>query len=134
MPSILCPTCHHRHEVAEEYLFDWAAGSVSTKQGEARLRPIQADILFALIEKTPRTMTYEALYDRVYSFRSAPAPKTLQAHMHYLRQRITPLGLHIATVHGFGYRFEGYKDPDPIEVPRFIPPQRHKPTPLREAS
>ena len=120
MTAILCPTCRRRHEVPGDFLFDWAARVVSTKQGEARLTPTEADILHIVITKAPAVVTRREIERDLDGAGDGPeTPDCLRVHISHLRSKIAPIGLHIETVWGRGYRFAGYSPAPPFEAPRF---------------
>lgn len=68
------------------------------------------ELLRILMENKGQTLTKEYLFDRIWGSDSESEPQTLTVHIKWLRQKIerdpkTPL--HILTVWGKGYRYEG---------------------------
>ncbi|MCW5936123.1 MAG: response regulator transcription factor [Fimbriimonadaceae bacterium] len=75
----------------------------ATKAGEPlRLTPREFSLLEALVRNEGRTLTREAILERVWNNDEA-LPNTVSFHMSSLRKKVDPEAKLIHTVHGFGY-------------------------------
>lgn len=67
--------------------------------------PREFEILAELMRKSGRVVRLEALLARLGGFGSSRTPRSVDAHVQSLRQKLGG-GARIETVHGVGYRFE----------------------------
>lgn len=68
------------------------------------------EVLRELARNRGKVVTREALFDRVWNEEMDPAARTLDVHIHWLREKIEKDVSHpcrIVTVRGVGYKFEG---------------------------
>lgn len=67
-------------------------------------------LLVHLVENPERLHSRDDLLTAVWGYDNPPSTRTVDVHIAWLRQRIEPdpsKPVHIVTVHGMGYRFEG---------------------------
>jgi DNA-binding response OmpR family regulator len=74
------------------------------------LKPKEFDLLVFLAQHRRQALTRQFLLERVWGWDFAGGTRTVDVHMHWLREKIEPDPAHpsrIVTVRGSGYRFEG---------------------------
>ena len=74
------------------------------------LTPKEFELLRLLIENKGQTLTKDMLFNRIWGADSESEPQTLTVHIKWLRQKLEPdpaKPVHILTVWGKGYRWEG---------------------------
>jgi DNA-binding response OmpR family regulator len=81
---------------------------------ESQLSRFEADILRMLIDHRGEVVTRRDLLTEVWGYVHLPTTRTIDNHIARLRKKVekdVEQPLHVLTVHGLGYRFEG----DPVE-------------------
>jgi DNA-binding response OmpR family regulator len=74
------------------------------------LKPKEFDLLVFLAQHRRQALSRQFLLERVWGWDFAGGTRTVDVHIHWLRERIEPDPAHpsrIVTVRGSGYRFEG---------------------------
>jgi DNA-binding response OmpR family regulator len=74
------------------------------------LKPKEFDLLVFLAQHRRQALTRQFLLERVWGWDFAGGTRTVDVHVHWLREKIEPDPAHpsrIVTVRGSGYRFEG---------------------------
>jgi DNA-binding response OmpR family regulator len=74
------------------------------------LKPKEFDLLLFMAQHRRQALTRQFLLERVWGWEFAGGTRTVDVHVHWLRQRIESDPAHpsrIVTVRGSGYRFEG---------------------------
>ncbi len=84
---------------------DLAARRVWVNGEEVHLTPREFQLLQALAERPGWVLTREQLLDRVWGEYYGDT-RVVDVHIANLRKKLGPLGRHIATVRGVGYRFD----------------------------
>jgi two-component system KDP operon response regulator KdpE len=90
-------------------VLDLAARTLTVREREVHLTPIEWELLKALATEAGRTLTHQHLFTRVWSGRTAgDAQQYLRVHVAHLRRKIEDDPVrprYIATEPGVGYRF-----------------------------
>jgi DNA-binding response OmpR family regulator len=84
---------------------DFARVRVACAGNEVRLTRKEFALLTALVASAGRVATREYLLDNVWGFNHYGDTRTLDVHVHRLRQQLGACGDSIETVVGVGYRF-----------------------------
>ena len=74
------------------------------------LKPKEFDLLIFLVQHRGQALSREFLLARVWGWEFGGGTRTVDVHMHWLREKIEPVParpIRIVTVRGSGYRFEG---------------------------
>ncbi|QAT17428.1 DNA-binding response regulator [Candidatus Velamenicoccus archaeovorus] len=78
---------------------------VTVGNKEAALTPMEFKLLLTLIQRQGRVQTRERLLSDVWDIAADVTTRTIDTHIKRLRKKIGPMGRHIETVRGIGYRF-----------------------------
>jgi len=78
---------------------------VTVGNKEAALTPMEFKLLLILIQRQGRVQTRERLLSDVWDIAADVTTRTIDTHIKRLRKKIGPMGRHIETVRGIGYRF-----------------------------
>lgn len=87
---------------AGPYVVDSVAQTASVEGIPVRLTQREFSLLEALVRNPGRTLTREAILQRVWNA-DETLPNTVNFHMKSLRRKVDPEGKWIQTIHGFGY-------------------------------
>lgn len=82
--------------------------TVSVAGQPVSLTTLEFDLLLALAERPGLVLTRDQLLDRVWGIDFAGDPRTVDVHIHHLREKIEPdsqTPRYLQTVRGVGYRF-----------------------------
>lgn len=71
------------------------------------LSPKEYALLMLLVENTGKVITREQLLNQVWGYDYFGGLRTVDTHINRLRIKLAQEGERVATVRGFGYRFEG---------------------------
>jgi DNA-binding response OmpR family regulator len=91
--------------VSARLIVDFDAVSVLVDAMPVRLSRLEFDLLRCLLENRSRVLSRGRLLDRVWGYDSSVQTRTVDVHVGRLRAKLGPVGSHIETVQGFGYRF-----------------------------
>ncbi len=89
---------------------DLVHGTVTKNDAPLTMTAKEFELLHMLIENRGQTLTKQMLFDRIWGADSESEPQTLTVHIKWLREKIEPdpkNPVHILTVWGKGYRWEG---------------------------
>ncbi len=89
-----------------ELVIDRAQHRVMVSSGEILLTATEFRLLNFLAEHPGRVYDRDQLLDEVWGRDICIGPRTVDAHVANLRQKLGPAGEMVQTVRGFGYRFE----------------------------
>jgi two-component system phosphate regulon response regulator PhoB len=73
---------------------------------EALLTATEFNLLSSLIKASGRVLTREQLLDQVWGYEFVGYARTVDTHMHRLRQKLGPYADWLETVRGIGYRLK----------------------------
>ncbi len=93
-----------------DLLIDLDRHRVSIKDTPIRLTSTEFKLLFELATKRGRVQTRENLLDKVWGYTYEGYARTVDTHIRRLREKLGPLGNHIETLRGVGYRFREGKE------------------------
>lgn len=93
-----------------DLLIDLDRHRVSIKDTPIRLTSTEFKLLFELATKRGRVQTRENLLDKVWGYTYEGYARTVDTHIRRLREKLGPLGDHIETLRGVGYRFREGKE------------------------
>lgn len=85
---------------------DFGEFRVMVDDQEADLTATEFNLLAALIKANGRVLSREHLLDKVWGYEFMGYARTVDTHMHRLRQKIGPYADWIHTVRGIGYRLK----------------------------
>ncbi len=85
---------------------DFGAFRVMVDEAEADLTATEFNLLAALIRANGRVLSREHLLDKVWGYEFMGYARTVDTHMHRLRQKLGPYADWIHTVRGIGYRLK----------------------------
>lgn len=85
---------------------DFGAFRVMVDETEADLTATEFNLLAALIRANGRVLSREHLLDKVWGYEFMGYARTVDTHMHRLRQKLGPYADWIHTVRGIGYRLK----------------------------
>jgi two-component system, OmpR family, alkaline phosphatase synthesis response regulator PhoP len=71
---------------------------------EVHMRAKEFDLLLALAQEHGRVLTREALLSRVWGYEYLGDSRTVDVHVTWLRDKLSPATAHIQTVRGVGYK------------------------------
>ena len=71
---------------------------------EVQMRAKEFDLLLALAQEHGRVLTREALLSRVWGYEYLGDSRTVDVHVTWLRDKLSPATAHIQTVRGVGYK------------------------------
>ncbi|OGQ01176.1 MAG: DNA-binding response regulator [Deltaproteobacteria bacterium RBG_19FT_COMBO_46_12] len=93
-----------------DLLIDLDRHRVSIKDKPIQLTSTEFKLLFELATKRGRVQTRENLLDKVWGYTYEGYARTVDTHIRRLREKLGPLGNHIETLRGVGYRFREGKE------------------------
>ena len=93
-----------------DLLIDLDRHRVSIKDKPIQLTSTEFKLLFELATKRGRVQTRENLLDKVWGYTYEGYARTVDTHIRRLREKLGPLGNHIETLRGVGYRFREEKE------------------------
>jgi len=83
---------------------------------EVQMRAKEFDLLLALAQEHGRVLTREALLSRVWGYEYLGDSRTVDVHVTWLRDKLSPATAHIQTVRGVGYKLVP-PEPTPAAAP-----------------
>ncbi len=90
----------------ENLVIDKKSHKVQLNEQPLALSPKEYDLLLFFIHNKNQALSREVILDGVWGYDYYGDLRTVDTHVKRLRQKIQPMGEYIATVRGFGYRFE----------------------------
>lgn len=81
--------------------------TVQVKGKVVDLTPKEYDLLTTLLRQKKKALSRQSLLTAVWGFDAPGHSGTIDVHIRHLRRKLGPHGDKIATVQGFGYRFDG---------------------------
>lgn len=108
------PTSNNNSE-DDEYSFgeltlNFEAHQAYINGNEISLTALEFRLLKHLIDRKGRVQTRDQLLEDVWGYSSNVTTRTVDTHIKRLREKLGPVGNHIQTIRGVGYRFS--RDPD----------------------
>lgn len=102
-----CPTCGSLYTV-EQPRIDLNRNTFICVSGHIRVTPSQAEILAAILERYPESVSIDHILSRIYNGVGEPdsAEQTLRVQVYRLKLRLRDLGWTIRANWGRGYRLE----------------------------
>ena len=97
-------------ETVGDIVLDVRSRRVTRSGRELALRPKEYDLLLYFLRNRGRAFTREQLLDQVWGYGFVGDTRTVDVHVRWLRQKVeeTPSKpVHVITIRGVGYRFEG---------------------------
>jgi DNA-binding response OmpR family regulator len=92
---------------AEGLEIDDQSHIVTIDNDEIILSPKEYALLYLLVERKGRVVSREELMNQVWGYEYFGGLRTVDTHINRLRVKLGRKGSAIATIRGFGYRFEG---------------------------
>ena len=86
---------------------DVAAKRVRVHDNPVDLTPREWALLELFLTRPGRVLSKEQIGESLFSFDEHLSPNAIEVHVSRLRAKIEPAGVHIRTVRGFGYLWEG---------------------------
>ena len=86
---------------------DVAAKRVRVHDNPVDLTPREWALLELFLTRPGRVLSKEQIGESLFSFDEQLSPNAIEVHVSRLRAKIEPAGVHIRTVRGFGYLWEG---------------------------
>jgi two-component system phosphate regulon response regulator PhoB len=93
-----------------DLLIDTDRHRVSVNDKPIRLTSTEFKLLLELVSKRGRVQTRDHLLDKVWGYTYEGYARTVDTHIRRLREKLGPLGDHIETLRGVGYRFQEEKE------------------------
>ena len=90
-----------------EMTVDFAAKRVRTHDRPIDLTPREWALLELFLTHPGRVLSKEQIADSLFSFDEQLSPNAIEVHVSRLRTKVEPAGMHVRTVRGFGYLWEG---------------------------
>jgi two-component system OmpR family response regulator len=86
---------------------DFAAKRVRMHDRPIDLTPREWALLELFLTHPGRVLSKEQIADSLFSFDEQLSPNAIEVHVSRLRTKVEPAGMHVRTVRGFGYLWEG---------------------------
>ena len=86
---------------------DFAAKRVRVHDRPIDLTPREWALLELFLTHPGRVLSKEQIADSLFSFDEQLSPNAIEVHVSRLRTKVEPAGMHVRTVRGFGYLWEG---------------------------
>jgi DNA-binding response OmpR family regulator len=86
---------------------DVAAKRVKVQDRQVDLTPREWALLEMFLTRPGRVLSKEQLGGSLFGLDEQLSPNAIEVHVSRLRAKIEPAGVHIRTVRGFGYLWEG---------------------------
>jgi DNA-binding response OmpR family regulator len=77
---------------------------------EVALTHLEFELLAYLVRNRARAVTRPELLERVWNYEAIASDRTVDVHVRRLRRKLADV-LQLTTVRGYGYRFDGWRDP-----------------------
>jgi len=93
-----------------DLIIDLGRREVLLKNAPVALKPKEYDLLLFLAQHKRQVLSRQFLLERVWGWDFVGGTRTVDVHVHWLREKIEPDPVHptrLVTVRGTGYRFEG---------------------------
>jgi DNA-binding response OmpR family regulator len=94
----------------KDLVVDWRRFSIVRDGAETQLSRYEAEILRMLVEHRGEVVSRQDLLRKVWGYVHLPTTRTVDNHIARLRKKIerdVERPIHVVTVHGLGYRFDG---------------------------
>lgn len=86
--------------------FDSVSRGFSLNESPLPLTPREHSVLEALILRAGKTVSKEALFEKVFNFDANVGVESIEIYIHRLRKKIDVPGIRIVTLRGLGYLLE----------------------------
>jgi hypothetical protein len=94
---------------------DHAARRLVIAGDEVPLTHLEFELLAYLVRNKSRAVTRTELMERVWNYQVAASDRTVDVHVRRLRRKLAG-ALRLATVRGYGYRFDGWYETAPSHL------------------